>query len=417
MSKDTGWDVQYEWKAVVLLSLGFGLVGVDRFMIMPMFPVMAKDLGLDYQDMGNIAGALALAWGFAALFIGNVSDHIGRRKVIIPALIIFSLLAGVSGLAVGVGSLLMIRATMGVAEGAFTPAAITATMEASKPTRHGMNVGFQQMAMPLLGLGIAPVLVTQLLLVLNWRWVFVLVSLPGFICAYLVYKVLRDRDAKTLAMHTATHDASAHKWTDIFRYRNVVLNMIGMLCWLTCLMVTSALLPNYLTDYLHLDVQQMGFVLSAVGVGAGVGTVVMPAVSDRIGRKPVMIISVLGALGFLWLMKEAGPNPGKLFFYLFMTHFFNFAAICLTVGPISAESVPARLMATASGVVVGIGELFGGAAMPALAGFVAKYYGIQHIVDLAMGGLVIGLIVALSLRETAPCRVAKTEQPLAFKTS
>jgi hypothetical protein len=55
--------------------------------------------------------------------------------------------------------------------------------------------------------------------------------------------------------------------------------------------------------------------------------------------------------------------------------------------------------------------------MPALAGFVAKHYGIQHIVDLAMGGLVIGLIVALSLRETAPCRVGKSEQSLALKTS
>lgn len=401
----SGWDLQYEWKTVALLSLGFGLVGVDRFMIMPMFPVMSKDLGLNYQDMGNISAALALAWGIASMLIGNISDHVGRRKVIIPALIIFSLLAGVSGLATGVGSLLVIRAIMGVAEGAFTPAAITATMEASKPARHGMNIGLQQMAFPLLGLGLAPILVTQLLQFVDWRWIFVIVSLPGFVCAYFVYKVLRDSDVKVMAVHTATHDATAHKWTDVFRYRNIPLNMIGMLCWLTCLMVTSALLPNYLTDYLHLEVQQMGYVLSAVGLGAALGNVVMPAISDRIGRKPVMIISVLGAMGFLWLMMDAGPNPGKLFFYLFMAHFFNFAAICLTVGPISAESVPVRLMATASGLVVGVGELFGGAVMPALAGFVAQNYGIQYILHLAMGALMIGLIVAISLKETAPCRV------------
>ena len=241
------WDVQYEWKAVALLSLGFGLVGVDRFMIMPMFPVMSKDLGLDYQDMGMISAILALAWGVASMFVGNISDHIGRRKVIIPALIIFSLLAGVSGLAMGVGSLMLIRAIMGVAEGAYTPAAITATMEASNPVRHGMNIGLQQMAFPLLGLGLAPILVTQLLQFVAWRWIFVIVSLPGFVCAYLMYKVLRDRDVKAMAVHTATHDAAPHKWSDVFRYRNIILNIIGMLCWLTCLMVTSALLPNYLT--------------------------------------------------------------------------------------------------------------------------------------------------------------------------
>ncbi|MEC5405656.1 hypothetical protein VOM14_08740 [Paraburkholderia sp. MPAMCS5] len=50
------WDVAYEWKIVTLLSLGFGLVGVDRFMIMPLFPVLMADLRLDYQDLGHITG-------------------------------------------------------------------------------------------------------------------------------------------------------------------------------------------------------------------------------------------------------------------------------------------------------------------------------------------------------------------------
>ena len=401
------WNVQNEWKTVVLMSLGFGLVGIDRFMLLPMFPVIAKELGLDYQDMGIIAGALAVTWGLTAIFIGNIADRFGRRKVLIYALIVFSVLVGLSGLAAGAGSLIVLRAVMGFAEGAYAPAAITATLEASKPSRHGMNLGFQQAALPLLGLGLAPIVVTQLLHVVDWRWIFVLVALPGFLLAYLVFKVLRDHDPKELALHTATHDANEHKWTDVLKYRNIPLMMIGMLCWLTVLMVTTALLPNYLTDYLHLEVQQMGFVLSAIGVGAAVGTVVMPALSDRIGRKPVMVISVLCALLFLWLLKGTGPEPGKLFFYLFMTNFFNFACICLTVGPISAESVPVKLMATGSGLVIGVGELFGGAVMPSLAGFVAKHYGIQYIMDLALGGLAVGLIVALSLKETAPSRTRR----------
>lgn len=401
------WDTRYEWKAVALLSLGFGLVGVDRFMIMPMFPVMMKDLGLDYQDLGHISAILALTWGVSALFMGNLSDHVGRRKVVIPALIIFSLLAGFSGLATGVGSLLLVRALMGFAEGAYTPAAITATLEASKPSRHGLNLGIQQAAFPLLGLGVAPIIVTQLLQVMDWRWVFLIVSAPGFFLAYLIYKVLRNPTASMLAVHTATHDASEHKWTDVFRYRNVPLNMIGMLCWLTCLMVTGALLPNYLTDYLHLDVLQMGFILSAMGFGATLGTIVMPALSDRAGRKPVMIVSVVGSMSFLWLLMQAGAEPMKLFGLLFMTHFFNFGCICLTVGPLSAESVPAKLMSTASGVVIGVGELFGGAAAPAIAGYVAKHLGIQYIMHLALGALLIGLIVAVFLKETAPCREKK----------
>ena len=32
------WDTSYEWKAVLLLSLGFGLVGLDRWIIAPLLP-------------------------------------------------------------------------------------------------------------------------------------------------------------------------------------------------------------------------------------------------------------------------------------------------------------------------------------------------------------------------------------------
>ena len=95
----SGRDTSYEWKIVALLALGFGLVGVDRFMIMPLFPVMMRDLKLDYQDLGHITAALSVAWGVSALLTGNLSDRFGHRKVVIPAMLAFSLLACASGLA------------------------------------------------------------------------------------------------------------------------------------------------------------------------------------------------------------------------------------------------------------------------------------------------------------------------------
>ena len=57
----------------------------------------------------------------------------------------------------GLGSLIMIRGLMGLAEGAYVPASIVATVEASKPTRVGLNIGIQQMAAPLVGLGLGPI--------------------------------------------------------------------------------------------------------------------------------------------------------------------------------------------------------------------------------------------------------------------
>lgn len=400
-------DKKYEWKAVALLAIGFGLVGLDRFIILPLYPVMMRDLGLDYQDLGNISAVLALAWGISSIFMGRVSDRIGRRKVIIPSVILFSLLAGLSGLASGVGALLLIRAVMGVAEGAFTPTSIAATAEASHPSRLGMNIGIQQAFFPLLGLGLAPIIATQLLLVLpSWRWVFVLVSVPGFVLAWALYRVLREpaKPASPEAVQGIGGD-----WLAALRYRNVVLNLAGMFCMLTCLFVSSVMLPNYLTDYLRLDMQQMGFVMSAIGFGGFCGMVLMPTLSDRLGRKPVALISCIATGVALWLMINTGAEPLKLFLLLFATTFFNFSMICMIVGPLTSESVPPALISTATGLVVGVGEVFGGGVAPALAGYIAQHHGIENTLYLALGGVALGVVVAASLRETAPVRQRQVE--------
>lgn len=146
-----------------------------------------------------------------------------------------------------------------------------------------------------------------------WHWIFALLAAPGLLVAMLMYRHLRDSDAKIAAVHTDTHDASPHSWSDAFRYCNIPLGIVGMLCWLTNLVVLGAMLPGYLTEYLHLGIEQMGFVLSAIGFGGALGALLMPALSDRLGRKPVMVLSVTGAFFFLALLARCDANLPKLF--------------------------------------------------------------------------------------------------------
>ena len=120
------WDTDYEWKVVTLLALGFGLVGLDRWIIAPLFPFMLEDLGLTVADQGNIIGFLGIAWGFFAIFSGRLSDAIGHRKILIPAILLFSLMSGFSGMVAGFTSLLMIRLLMGVMEGSYCPTSFAA---------------------------------------------------------------------------------------------------------------------------------------------------------------------------------------------------------------------------------------------------------------------------------------------------
>lgn len=207
-------DPRYEAKAVVLLAAGFGMVGLDRFIINPLFPVMQKDLGLNYQDLGLISAVLALGWGLASVVCGRLSDRVGRKRVLVPAIVVFSLLVGGSGLATGLASLLLIRGLMGLAEGAFVPVSIVATIEASAPSRIGLNVGLQQMAAPLVGSFLGPLIAVGLIKLLpSWHWVFAVVALPGLLLALLMARVLRERPpAATLATSQALQPRPAIAW-------------------------------------------------------------------------------------------------------------------------------------------------------------------------------------------------------------
>jgi predicted MFS family arabinose efflux permease len=266
------------------------------------------------------------------------------------------------------------------------------------------------MMLPLCGLGIAPLIVEGLLKWVSWRWVFLIFVLPGLLLAYAVNRVIpaRRRDLPAAGGRAST----LQDWREVLGYRNVLIGGALMLCWLTCLITTSAFLPSYFIDYLKLSFGQMSGIMSAIGAGSTLGTLALPWLSDAIGRKPVMILATLGALGSLLLLSAAAAHPYTLFGLLFMVHFFNNALITLTVGPLCSETVPARLMATASGVVIAVGELFGGGIAPVAVGQLAQRVGIDHILWVPSVMMAVGLLLSVLTRETRPNTRPRQQFPI-----
>lgn len=400
----TEWDTAYEWKAVTLLGLGFGLVGLDRWIIAPLFPAMMKDLNLGYQDLGNLVGILGILWGVFAILSGRLSDNIGHRKVLIPSIILFSLLSGLSGMATGLASLFLIRALMGVMEGSYCPTSFAATAAASEPRRRGFNQGLQQSTFALFGLGFGPIIATQLLgVVPSWRWVFWIVAIPGFVIGALMYFVLRDAPRAT----GPAQQAESGRWVEVFKSRNIVLSMLALLCAMTCIFVLSAMVPSYLVDYLALSQGQMGFVMSAIGFGGFFGQFGVPGLSDLFGRRLMAVVGFVGSAAFLYVFISTGANVTALFALLFVITFFCLGNVALITGPIATEAAPLGLVSSAIGMVVGAGEIFGGGIAPILSGYIAQSYGIESILYLALSGVVLGIVVSVFFRETAPNKVQR----------
>ncbi len=396
-------DIGVERRTLVLLGLGFGLVGFDRWLMAPMFPYMMKDLGLDYSQLGSLIGVLGVAWGLWSILMGPVSDRIGRKKILVATMIVFSVLSSLSGFATGFTSLLLLRAAMGVAEGAFTPASLAANSEASRPARRGLNQGLQLSMIPLVGLGFAPIAATQLLHVVpSWHWVFMISAVPGLIVSALIWRLLKEHAGKTAPF--AAEDAAAIRWTQLLRTRNVLVATAAILCAMSGIFVIGAMVPTYLVAVLHLDTRSMGFVASAIGFGGFAGSFALPGLSDYIGRRPTALFGFVAATLLLYWFARTGANPQALFALLFGVSLFSIGLLSLLSGPVATEAAPLGLVASTIGFVSGVGETFGGGIAPAIAGFIAQHFGLAHTLDFAFYSLVAGAGVVVLLVETAPSR-------------
>ena len=403
--EEKGWDTSYEWKIILLLSITFGLVGLDRF-ILPIIlqspnSTMAADLGLSPADGGAMAGYLGMAWGVSAFVMGYLADKVGRRVVLAPAILVFSLMSAFSGMAGSVVGLVFVRVIMGIAEGPVASTGVAVAVEASKPERRGLNNGVFQCMISLFGLALGPIIATRLLDSHSWHAVFMLVALPGVVMAVLMWLVVREPAKRADTGH------GGGSVLGMFGHRNAKVAPLTLICAMGGIFVIAALLTAYLTAPvgagLGLDPITAGNVFSAVGVGGAIGQFAMPAISDYIGRKLSTLASYILAAISLYFFTQAGPESiSTLWTLLFFASLFNFAALAILAGPVAAEAAPPGMLASMAGFVIFAGEFVGGGISPIIAGGIAGKYGLKAALYFAACGLVLGFFVALFLKETAP---------------
>jgi sugar phosphate permease len=99
-----------------------------------------------------------------------------------------------------------------------------------------------------------------------------------------------------------------------------------------------------------------------------------------------------------------------LFVALFVCSFFCLGNVALITGPIATESAPVGLISAAIGIVVGAGEIFGGGVAPYIAGNIADRFGLPSVLNVALVGVALGIIVTMFLRETSPRKIAAAAQ-------
>jgi predicted MFS family arabinose efflux permease len=123
------------------MFLTWGIVFLDRMAVLYLAPYIAPDLHLSSAQVGSLAGVIALCWAVSALAFGAISDRIGRKVVLVPMVVLFSLLSCASGLARSFHELLLARALLGFAEGPCWSVTMALVEENSSEQVRGRNIG------------------------------------------------------------------------------------------------------------------------------------------------------------------------------------------------------------------------------------------------------------------------------------
>jgi MFS family permease len=371
-----------------------------------LFPFISEEIGLNNTQLGIITGVLAVSWALSGAAVGKLSDKLGVRKpILLAAVVAFSTMSALSGLVTGFLSLLLIRALMGIAEGAVLPMAQSLMIEASQPHRRGLNMGLVQVTSSgLLGGVLAPPIVVGLAQVFGWRTAFYLTIIPGLLIALWIWRAVRERPpASPLLQEDGTWaEPAGHKPSvgEVIRMRNIWLCMLIAVCMLTWFILILTFTPTYLVTVAGFPPGTMATVMTFVGVAWVIWGILTPAISDRIGRKTTLTVfsavAVLCPLAIVFV-----PSPVALSIIVLVT-FVGIGCFSLFLATIPGETVSHGALATALGLVMGVGEISGGAIAPVIAGIASDAWGLQAAMYIAAGGAAVAVLLSLGLHETAP---------------
>ncbi|WP_409312014.1 MFS transporter [Pseudomonas putida] len=402
------WFSSYENRLLFVLSLSFGFVFFDRNAMSFLAPFVAADLSLSNTQIGLLVSALSLTWALSGYLLGARSDRSGRRKpYLLVAVIVFSVCSFFSGLASTFFMLLAARLLMGVAEGPILPISQTLMAMNSTASRRGHNMGIMQnFGSNLLGSCIAPLLLVALASHYHWRLAFIVAGIPGLIAACMIWKYVREPREVVIAQPTtpsASQPVAAGSLLELLRYRNVWLSMLIACFYVAWMVLGWAFMPVYYMNERQFGSTEMGILMSVLGASATLCSFIVPALSDRLGRRMVVVVfSLIGALTPLAALYFQGP-----FWMLCTVLFITWSASGVApifMATIPSETVPVHRIAACVGLVMGMGEVVGGVLSPVLGGWLADIHGLGAPLLLQAGCAIVVGVLGLGLIETAPLR-------------
>jgi predicted MFS family arabinose efflux permease len=392
----------YQPVLVAVLCLNFGILFFDRNALNFLMPFVQPALALTNTQVGLLASAFSLTWAIAGILVSGFSDRSGMRKpILIVVTLVFAACSALSGIVTSFLALFAVRLLMGIAEGGVLPVSQALMVVEVSPARRGLAMGFMQnFGSNLLGSTAASLILVPFAVHFGWRQAFYLAAIPGLVSAILIAWFVREPPA------TAHVPGTPARLTlkAALGNRNILLCVLISILLVSHLVIGFVFLPLFLVNVRGFSPETMSGLIGVLGVAAALSGFVAPGISDYVGRRPTMIcVCFTGViLPIAALYFQGGAVALGAWFF---AGWIVVGAFPLFMATIPSETVDARHIATAIGIIMGVGEGVGGAVAPSLAGMAADAHGLTAPLWIMLCLPVLAGLLSLGLIETAPRRV------------
>jgi len=176
---------------VVILSLAVFMSSLDLFIVNLAFPYIGREYrGTSISSLSWVLNGYTIVFAAVLVPAGRWADRVGRRRLFVAGLALFSFGSLLCGVSPGVDALIGARLVQAVGAGLMVPASLSLLLAVVPAARRSQAIGSWS-ALAALGAALGPVL-GGLLVQLSWRWVFWINIPVGLVAVVMAVRVLPE---------------------------------------------------------------------------------------------------------------------------------------------------------------------------------------------------------------------------------
>ncbi|MGO3328044.1 MFS transporter [Gordonia sp. (in: high G+C Gram-positive bacteria)] len=383
--------------ANVVIALGYGLIA-------PALPIFASDFGVGVTAASVVVSAFAMMRLAFAPATGRLVTKLGERRIYLTGLLIVALSTLACAFAQDYWQLLVFRAAGGIGSTMFSVSAMALLIRLAPPQIRGRASGYYSAGF-LVG-NLAGPLVGTALVDFGLRVPFVVYAIALLIAAAVVAFAMPPAPPPVTrptehAPKSAAGFFEALRWPE---YRAIIASNFAQ-GWAS-IGVRVAIVPLFVEQSLGQSARWAGIVLACYAAGNIVAIVVSGRLSDRFGRRPVMIPGLIIAAASTLAL---GWSP-SIYVVLALTAVSGIGSGLFApthqaaLGDLLAERERGGSALAAYGMASDLGAVSG----PLAAGLIADRWGYGPAFAVTGGVLVVALALWLAAADTARSRVVTT---------